>query len=53
LEFSFYLADRLHMTVAELGERMSNAEFVQWAMWHARKAQRRELAEKVSKHRGR
>jgi hypothetical protein len=41
------------MTVAELMERMSNAEFVQWSMWHARKVQRRELAEKVAKHKGR
>ena len=41
------------MTVAEMAERMTNAEFVQWGMWHARKAQRREMAELKAKHKGR
>lgn len=31
------------MTVSELRERMSNAEFVAWGAYHARLAQRREL----------
>lgn len=39
------------MTVAELEARMPNAEFVEWQAYHARKAQRRELAEKMAKHR--
>ena len=39
------------MTVAELQERMSNAEFVEWQAFYARKAQRREMAEKLAKHR--
>lgn len=39
------------MTVARLREEMSQVEYVQWSMWHARKAQRSELAQKMSKHR--
>lgn len=31
------------MLVADLRERMSNAEFVRWSMYYARKAQRQEL----------
>ncbi|GAA2543654.1 hypothetical protein GCM10010210_12920 [Pseudonocardia hydrocarbonoxydans] len=34
------------MTVADLEGRMSNREFVEWAMFYARRNQRRELAEK-------
>lgn len=37
------------MTVAEMNERLSNQEFVEWAMYHARKAQKEELAAKVAK----
>ncbi|MEU7817059.1 hypothetical protein [Pseudonocardia sp. NPDC049154] len=47
---AFYIADRLGMTVARLEAEMSNAEFVEWQVFHARKAQRRELAEKMQKH---
>jgi allophanate hydrolase subunit 2 len=43
LEFEFYLADRLSMTVGQLRAQMSNQEFVQWSIYHARKAQRMEL----------
>lgn len=39
------------MTVGELEARMSNREFVEWAMYYARQAQRRELDEKMAKHR--
>lgn len=39
------------MTVADLDARMPHAEFVEWQMFHARKAQRREMAEKMAKHR--
>lgn len=38
------------MTVAELEATMSNDEFVQWQIYHARVAQRQELAEKMAKH---
>lgn len=47
-EFSFYLAERLHMTVQEMGDRMSAAEFTEWWIYHARKAQRAELAQKMA-----
>lgn len=38
------MAHELRMTVHELRTRMSNAEYVTWTRWHARKAQRQELA---------
>lgn len=42
------------MTVAEMNERMSNAEFVEWRVYHARRAQRQELEMmKVRAKRGR
>lgn len=46
LEFEYYLADRLGMTVARLRAEMSNQEYIEWEMFHARKAQRQELAAK-------
>lgn len=42
-EFDYYLAERLGRTVAELRRDMSNAEYVGWEMYYARKAQRAEL----------
>lgn len=47
LEFLFYLADRLGRTVGELSE-MSHSEYVLWGRFHARRAQRRELAQKMA-----
>jgi hypothetical protein len=44
LEFEFYLAERLHMTVAQLRRTMSAREFMQWGIYYGRKAQRQELA---------
>lgn len=41
------------MTVGDLQTRMTNAEFVGWQMFHARKAQRREMAELKAKNRKR
>lgn len=38
------------MTVAELDRRMGHDEFVEWQVWHGRKAQRQELAAKTAKH---
>lgn len=46
LEFEFYLAQKLTMTVGELRERMSADEFLRWHIYYARKAQREELASK-------
>jgi hypothetical protein len=50
LEFEFYLADRLGMTVHKLRSTMSNDEFVHWAIYYGRKAQRQELATKMARN---
>jgi len=42
LEFEFFLAQKLSMTVATL-RQMPAAEFLGWQMYYARKAQRDEL----------
>lgn len=34
--------------MARLEREMPNAEFVEWRMWHAVKAQRRELHQKMN-----
>lgn len=41
------------MTVGELEHRMSSAEFLEWQMYHARKAQRAELDRLMARHRKR
>ncbi len=43
LEFQFFLAQKLSMTVAELRDRMTHAEYVGWSRYFAVKAQREEL----------
>lgn len=43
LEFEFYLAERLRMTVARLRREMSAREFMMWSVYYGRKAQRQEL----------
>lgn len=43
LEFEFYLAQKLSMTVGEMRARMGNDEFVMWTRFFARKAQAEEL----------
>lgn len=48
-EFAFFLAAKLGMTVGELNARMHNAEYVQWAVYYGREAQRRQLAEQQGK----
>ena len=48
LEFEFYLADRLGMTIGQL-RQMPNDEFMLWGMYHSRKAQRQELATKSAR----
>ncbi|MDN5751376.1 MAG: hypothetical protein L0H64_23230 [Pseudonocardia sp.] len=49
MEFSYYLAERLRMTVGEMQDRMGNDEFVAWGVYHGRRAQRQELAEKSAR----
>jgi hypothetical protein len=43
LEFEFYLATKLGMTVADVRERITPMEFIGWKMYYGRKAQRAEL----------
>jgi hypothetical protein len=38
------------MTVDEMNERMSNGEFVEWKVYHARRAQREELEAMRARH---
>lgn len=44
LDFEFYLADRLKLTVAQLRQQMSADEFMRWGVWHGRRAQVQQLA---------
>jgi hypothetical protein len=46
LEFEFFLAEKLSRTVAELRASLSNKEFVEWGIYYAREAQRKELQAK-------
>lgn len=50
VDFDFFLADRLRMTVAELRARVDAHEWRQWLTWHGRRAQQQELAQKRAKH---
>jgi hypothetical protein len=43
LEFEFFLAQELGMTVERLRVEMSADEFLRWAIYHARIAQKKEL----------
>lgn len=43
LEFEFYLAERLGMTVSRLRREMPSYEFMQWGVYFGRKAQRQEM----------
>ncbi|HEX6579218.1 MAG TPA: hypothetical protein VF082_12710 [Jiangellaceae bacterium] len=45
IEWEYYLADRLGMTVARLREQMSAEEFLRWQVYHGRRAQRMALAQ--------
>lgn len=46
LEFEFYLAERLRMTVARMRQEISNSEFMAWGVYYGRQAQRKEMAAK-------
>lgn len=43
LEFDYFLAAKLGMTVARLRAEMSGQEYVGWTVYYGRKAQRIEL----------
>jgi len=47
-EFEFFLAEKLHRTVAELDE-MDHAEYVRWVVYYGRKAQRQDIEAKKAK----
>lgn len=49
LEFEFYLADRLKMTVARLRREMPAQEFMQWNVYHGRRVQRIEMNQRQAK----
>lgn len=42
LGFEYFLADRLRMTVGQV-RRMPSVEFQTWLVWHAIRAQRKQL----------
>lgn len=44
LEFEFFLARELRMTVQAMREQMSSEEYVQWTVFYGRKAQREQMA---------
>jgi len=46
LEFEFFLAEKLGMTVARLRQEISVQEFVGWGVYYGRKAQRQEMEAK-------
>jgi hypothetical protein len=46
LEFEFFLAAELGMTVARLRSEMSADEFMRWQIFHGRRSQRAEIRRK-------
>lgn len=44
LEFEYFLAQKLGLTVARLREEMPAEEYIGWSVYYGRKAQREELA---------
>lgn len=53
LEFEFFLAEKLHMTVSEMRTKMDEEEFHYWNIYFARKQQQQELQDKLAMSRGR
>lgn len=47
--FSFFLADRLKMSLAQI-EDMSHSEYLAWSSFHKVKQQQEDLARKVAGH---
>lgn len=50
-ELEFVLAEKLKMTVSQLRQDMSQREFMEWAVYLGRKAQREEMAQTKAKAR--
>jgi hypothetical protein len=42
--FDFFLAERMHRTVAEVRRTLSARERMQWSVYYGRKAQQQQLA---------
>jgi hypothetical protein len=42
--FDFFLAEKMRCTVAELHQRLSAREWIEWGVYYGRKAQAIELA---------
>lgn len=53
LKFEYMLARDLHMTRAELLERMSAREFAEWIAFYTLEVQEREQAQKRAENRAR
>jgi hypothetical protein len=51
LDFEFFLAEKLHMSVARLRREMGNDELMRWSVFFGRRAQDRELAERAAAQR--
>jgi hypothetical protein len=49
LEFDFYLAEKLGMTVDFMRQNVSAEEYLGWSTYYKRKRQREELAMKMRK----
>lgn len=45
LEFDYFLAEKLHMSVERMRREVDGQEYLEWSMFYARKAQRLELAQ--------
>ena len=52
-DFEYFLAEKLHMTVARLRREMSNDELLHWSVFYGRRAQDAELQSKAQAQRGR
>jgi hypothetical protein len=50
MEFDFFLAEKLGMSVARMRDEVGAGEYMCWSIYHARKAQRAELAMKQAQH---
>lgn len=43
LEFEYYLAEQLGMTVGKMRREMSAQEYLEWQIYYGRKAQKAEM----------
>jgi hypothetical protein len=50
LEFDYFLAEQLGMTVGTMRATMSGEEWIGWQVYYGRKAQRREMENRRASH---